>query len=153
VPPWGMHGDIFSNFIETAGPKRLRKAIEVQGVLCNRRQCGGATFGPRTERSEIKIGVTSHTIRQYLLHRCTLALRLRDDVWAGVSSNSCRLFYLPLAELVMWLTMPAGGDPPSPMGHYARLAERGSNFWAPQGQLAWHFRSLNLPWALQPAFS
>jgi len=27
-----------------------------------------------------------------------------------MSSNSCRLFYLPLAEPVLWLTMPVDGD-------------------------------------------
>ena len=63
-------------------------------------------------------------------------------------------FYLPLAELVMLLTMLARGElAVSPMGHHAGLGERASHCEALQGQLIGHPRSLNPPWALQSAFS
>jgi hypothetical protein len=49
--------------------KRVWEAGMVLEVPCTRHQRGVATIGPHAERSEIKIGVTSHPIRRYLLHR------------------------------------------------------------------------------------
>jgi hypothetical protein len=88
-----------SNFTEAIGQKRIWKGLDVRctrpqqsigqervwkrllEVWRSRPQRGGVrTVGPHAERSVIKIGVTSHTIRRYLLHRCTFTLRLRDDI-------------------------------------------------------------------------
>jgi hypothetical protein len=67
MPPWSMQADTSSTFIKATGPKRVWEAVEVLEVLFTWRQCGGvAAIGPHAERSEIKIGVTSHTIRLYL---------------------------------------------------------------------------------------
>jgi hypothetical protein len=53
----------------------------VLDALFTRRQCSGVVVvGPHTERGQSKIGVTSHPIGRYLVHRCISTLRLRDDV-------------------------------------------------------------------------
>ena len=70
-----------SNFIEATGPKRVWEAGKVPEGRCSRHQRSGVTaVSPHAERGAIKIGVTSHPIGRYVLHRCTSALRLRDDV-------------------------------------------------------------------------
>jgi hypothetical protein len=66
------------------------------------------------------------------------ALRVRDDVQAGVSSNSCRPFINP------W--MPASGElVVSPMSGHSGIGERGSHHQALQGQLIGHLRLLDPP--------